>query len=84
MWHSTGNTSWEHHPFAGPFIIIKESLQERHTAADWAIALLFWAFFFAFPVIWIISGKAWAAIVTLALCLLAIAASHFAATTASC
>ena len=84
MRNATANTAWEHHPYAGPFIIIKESLGEAHGASDWAIALLAWLFVLAFPVHWIITGRWWSAIVTLLLCGIAIFLSDFAAMTASC
>jgi hypothetical protein len=84
MQNASANTSWEHHPFAGVFIIIKESLTESHAAGDWALALLVWGFFFAFPLYWIVSGKTWAALVAIALCALTVAVSCQAAVWASC
>ncbi len=84
MRNASGNTSWEHHPFAGPFIMVKESLSESHSAGDWALALLVWAFFLAFPVYWVASGKVWAAIVAVVLCGVTILMSHMAAVSASC
>ena len=84
MCHASANTSWESHRYAGPFMIIKESLRESHGASDWAIALLVWAFFVSFPLHWIITGRWWSAIVTLMLCGLAIFLSDFAAMAASC
>ena len=84
MRHASANTSWESHPFAGPFIIIKESLGEIHTPSEWAFALLFWAFIASFPLHWIITGRWWSAIVTIVLCGAMALMSSFAAATASC
>lgn len=84
MWNATANTSWEHHQYGGPFIIIKESLGEWHTASDWAIAPLVWMFVLAFPMHWIITGRWWSMIVALLLCGVSVFRSHFAAVTASC
>ena len=79
MWEAGPSTSWEHHSFGGPFVIIKESLGESHGASDWAIALLFWAFFCAFPLHWIITSRTWSAIGTLILCAVTLMMSMFAA-----
>ncbi len=84
MRNATANTSWEHHPYAGPFVIIKGSLAERHTASDWAIALFAWMFVLTFPVHWIITGRWWSLIVALLLCGACVWLSYFAAVTASC
>ncbi len=84
MGHASANTSWESHPFAGPFIIIKESLGQSHTLSDWAFALLFWAFFVSFPLHWIFTGRWWSAISAVVLCGATILFSCFAAVTASC
>lgn len=84
MWSVSGNTSWEHHPWGGPFILLKESLRERHTLNDWALALLLWSVALVFPFHWIITGKWWSAVVTLLLCGLSLMMSHAAAGWASC
>ena len=80
MGGASPNTSWEHHPYAGPFIVLKES----RSPGDYAICLFMWACILAPALYWAVTGKAWAAIIAVAMCGATIALSTFAAASACC
>jgi hypothetical protein len=77
---ASANTSWEHHPFAGAFIILKES----SSAADFAFSLGLWACILAPAGYWVLSGRIWAAVVAAIIGCLSIGFSVLAAASASC
>jgi len=76
---SSENTSWESHPFAGPFILLKGSV----SAADLVITGFVWAMILLPAGYWAWSGKLWAAIVAMMMVGLSICLSMFAAASAS-
>src|SRR5215203_5820944 len=55
MGDASPSTSWEHHPFAGPFIILKES----GSLGGYAIALFLLACILLPLAFWVWAGKLW-------------------------
>jgi len=81
---ATVGTSWEHHPFAGPFILLKLSLRECHSLGDFIFAMTVCVFTLAPSVHWAWTGKAWSAVLAAVVVGLSIGLSILAAMRASC
>ena len=62
MTGASPNTSWEHHPFAGPFIILKES----GSPGEFAFASSLLACILAPLARWVWAGKWWGALAAVA------------------
>ncbi len=79
MRSATFNTSWEHHPFAGPFIFFKESRSVIEFLVSGVIALgiLIPALF------WVRTGSSWVVAVAITAALASIALSYACALSAS-
>lgn len=74
------NTSWEHHPFAGPFIILKES----RSMADLIVTGLIGLAIGAPAIHWMQTGRTWSAIAAIVAAGVSVCLSIFAAVTAGC
>jgi hypothetical protein len=61
MMDATPNTSWEHHAFAGPFIMLKQS----HTPGEYAFSVFLLAGIVGPLCRWIWTGKIWGIIVAI-------------------
>jgi hypothetical protein len=77
---ATGNTSWEHHPYAGPFILLRES----RSAADFIFSLYVLAFVMVPIAAWVWTGRLWAAVLSIVVSCLSIGLSYGLAASASC
>jgi hypothetical protein len=75
------NTSWEHNPFGGPFIIFKEA---NRCFSDLTVATVVSALILVPSVHWAFTGKNSSAIVAAVMVALSIGLSLFAAISASC
>jgi hypothetical protein len=76
MWGMSAHTSWEHHPFAGPFIFLKHG--------EYAFSLFLLAGILIPAMYWVMVGKVWSAAVAVVVSCLTVALSVFAAASASC
>jgi hypothetical protein len=74
------NTSWEHHPFAGPFIFLHHWRTSQDT--PFGLALLLAVLLPA--VAWVKTSSAWALVATLIAVGFSIGVSVFAAASAAC
>ena len=80
MRDATANTSWEHHPYGGPFILLKES----RAGIDLAVSLFVLVSILAPTAAWVWTGKLWAAITAVIVVSISIWMSIFLAANASC
>lgn len=79
MGGASANTSWEHHPFGGPFVLLKESLSLVEFGISLAVLLLVLA-----PVVWwVIRGAYLACLLALLAAAASICFSLFAAWSAA-
>lgn len=74
------NTSWEHHPFAGPFII----LHHWRTSQDTPFGLALLVAVLLPTVVWVKTSSAWALAATFIAVAFSIGISIFFAAAASC
>ncbi len=79
MRKATPNTSWEHHPYAGPFILLKEwgSISELLFAVAVSLAI------FIPALLWVRDGASWAFVVAGIAALASVALSYACAISAS-
>lgn len=80
MGNATESTSWEHHPYGGPFILLKES----RAGIDLAVSLFVLVSILAPTAAWVWTGKLWAAITAVIVVSISIWMSIFLAANASC
>jgi hypothetical protein len=76
----TANTTWEHHPYGGPFMMLKES----GSPADFGISLFIVAWVLVPIGAWIWTGKWWTALSAIAMSGLSVWMSYCFAAWASC
>jgi hypothetical protein len=80
MQHASPNTSWEAHPYAGPFILLKQSRSVGDFVISGAVALGVCIPTF----VWVRRGSSWAFALAGAATLLSVWLSWFCAIIASC
>lgn len=77
---ASANTSWEHHPFAGPFIMLKES----GSFAGYALSTFLLACILAPLGRWVWAGKVWGVVVAVVASIATVWMSYVFAAWASC
>ena len=80
MGWATKNSSWEHHPFGGVFILLKES---RLLSEEFAVSVAIAVSLIVTSSFWILRGSVWAAVAALIISGVSILLSYGAAASAS-
>jgi hypothetical protein len=75
----TPNTSWEHHPYAGPFILLKQS----RGVADYLVSGAIVCGILIPSLLWVRNGSPWAIALAGVAAFLSIGLSYFCAISAS-
>jgi hypothetical protein len=80
MADASPNTSWEHHAFAGPFVMLKES----GSPGEYAFSMFLMACILAPLARWVWAGKLWGVVVAIIISTATVWMSYMFACWASC